>query len=123
MMVARTVLQCGSMSVVDCRCSAGPADEPFVEMHVGFCVSYVRKGSFGYRVRGHSFELVAGSILVGRPGDEFMCTHEHVCGDECLAFHIAPELVETLGESEQAWRSSGVPPLPELMVMGELAQA
>ena len=32
------------------------------------------KGSFGYRVRGGSFELVAGSILVSHPGDEYVCT-------------------------------------------------
>ena len=118
-----TVLQRGSIAVVDYRCSAGPADEPFVELHDGFCVSYVRKGSFGYRVRGQEFELVAGSVLVGCPGDEYMCTHDHVCGDECLVFHVAPELVETLGDGAGIWRSSGVPPLSELMVLGELAQA
>ncbi|MGH8655492.1 MAG: hypothetical protein ACREYE_26475 [Gammaproteobacteria bacterium] len=50
--------------------------EPFVELHGGFSVSYGRKGSFGYRVRGESFELVAGSILVGHPGDEHMCTYD-----------------------------------------------
>lgn len=122
-MVATTVLQHESISVVDYRCSVGPADEPFVELHDSFCVSYVRKGSFGYRVRGRSFELVAGSVLVGHPGDEYMCTHDHVCGDECLVFHVAPELVETLGDEAGIWCSSGVPPLSELMVVGELAQA
>ena len=122
-MVAITVLQRGSIAVVDYRCCAGPADEPFVELHDGFCVSYVRKGSFGYRVRGQSFELVAGSVLVGHPGDEYMCTHDHFCGDECLVFHLAPELVETLGNGAGIWHSSGVPPLSELVVLGELAQA
>lgn len=122
-MVATTVFRHGSIAVVDYRCSAGPADEPFVELHDGFCVSYVRKGSFGYRVRGQVFELVAGSVLVGHPGDEYMCTHDHVCGDECLVFRVAPELVETLGDDAGIWRSSGVPPLPELMVLGEFAQA
>ena len=50
-----------SISVFDYRCSAGPADKPFVELHDGFTVSYVRKGSFGYHARGKSFELVAPS--------------------------------------------------------------
>ena len=27
--------------------------------------------------RGRSFELVAGSILVGHPGDEYVCSHDH----------------------------------------------
>jgi hypothetical protein len=41
------------------------------------------------------FELVTGSILVGHPGDEYMCTHDHhVCGDECLSFHLAPALAD-----------------------------
>ena len=96
-MVATTILRCGSISVIDYRCSAGPADKPFVELHDGFSLSYVRKGSFGYRTRGESFELVAGSILVGHPGDEYMCTHDHAYGDECLSFHLAPALVETIG--------------------------
>jgi AraC family transcriptional regulator len=84
----------------------------------------VRKGSFGYRTRGQSHELVAGSVLVGRAGDEFICTHDHhVCGDECLAFHLQPEAVEAVGLDPASWSSTGLPPLPELMVIGELAQA
>ena len=122
-MLATTVLRRGSISVVDYRCSAGPADEPFVELHGGFSVSYVRKGSFGYRVRGESFELVAGSVLVGNLGDEFMCAHVHVDGDECLSFQLAPALVENIGGRTEIWRTGCVPPLPELMVLGELAQA
>jgi len=79
-MAARTLSQGESIKVIDYRCKAGPADEPFPELHLGFSASYVRKGSFGYRTRGKSFELVAGSILVGHPGDEYMCTHHHAVG-------------------------------------------
>jgi AraC-like DNA-binding protein len=122
-MAVTTVLRRGSISVVDYRCSVGPDDEPFVEQHGGFSLSYVRDGSFGYRFRGESFELVAGSILVGHPGDEFMCTHDHAYGDECLSFQLAPALVDTIGDRSEIWRTGCVPPLPELMVLGELAQA
>jgi AraC-like DNA-binding protein len=53
-----------------------------------------------------------------------MCTHDHhVGGDECLSFALAPALVETIGEGSGVWRAGCVPPLPELMVLGELAQA
>ena len=126
--MATLLLRGGSISVFDYRCSAGPADKPFVELHDGFSVSYVRKGSFRYHARGASFELVAGSILVGYPGDEYMCTHEHGRGDECLSFVLAPALVETIdGEIAMGrpdiWRTGCVPPLPQLVVMGELAQA
>ncbi|WP_439608701.1 helix-turn-helix transcriptional regulator [Hydrogenophaga sp.] len=123
-MITATELQAGAIRVVDYRCSAGPAEKPYAEVHTGHSVSYVRKGSFGYRVRGVSHELVAGSVLVGHPGDEFMCTHDHhVCGDECLAFHLSPGFVELVGGDPGTWRTGGLPPLPELMVLGELAQA
>ena len=112
-----------SISVFDYRCSAGPADKPFVELHDGFTVSYVRKGSFGYHARGKSFELVAGSILVGHPGDEYVCTHDHCCGDECLSFYLSPTLFDTLGIAGEFWRTGGIPPLSGLMVLGELVQA
>ena len=126
--MATLLLRGGSIAVFDYRCGLGPTDKPFVELHDGLSVSYVRKGSFGYHARGASFELVAGSILIGYPGDEYMCTHEHGCGDECLSFVLAPSLVETI-DAEIAmgrpdiWRTGCVPPLPQLVVMGELAQA
>lgn len=123
-MLNRTELCDGAVSIVDYRCTAGPAERPLVEVHRSFSVSYVRKGSFGYRTRGQSHELVAGSVLVGQAGDEFMCTHDHhVCGDECLAFHLKPEAVEAVGLDPANWSTTVLPPLPELMVMGELAQA
>jgi len=122
-MTRTTLLQRGCISVSDFRCSAGPDDKPFVEQYASHSISYVRKGSFGCQTRGRSFELVAGSILVGHPGDEFTCTHDHVCGDECLSFFLTPELVETIGDRTEVWRVGATPPLPELMVLGELAQA
>ncbi|HEY2212346.1 MAG TPA: AraC family transcriptional regulator [Bradyrhizobium sp.] len=122
-MTATTLLQQKSITVSDFRCSAGPDDTPFVERHRCHSVSYVRKGSFGCRTRGRFFELVAGSILVGHPGDEYMCTHDHVCGDECLSFFLSPELVDAIGDRAEVWRIGSAPPLPELMVLGELAQA
>lgn len=122
-MATTTVLRRGAISVTDYRCTAEIAAEPFVEVHGCYTVSYVREGSFGYRVRGDAFELVAGSVLVGQPGDEYVCTHEHGGGDECLSFELAPELVDAIGAAPAIWRAGGVPPLPELMVLGELAQS
>ena len=127
-MGSTSIAQSASISVSDYRCSAALCETPFVEQHGGYTVSYVRKGSFGYQLRGAAFELVAGSVLVGHPGDEYMCTHEHSCGDECLSFRLAPELVDILasrthGDRRRIWRVGCVPPLPELMVLAELAQA
>src|ERR1700675_4945032 len=122
-MTRTPLLQRGFISVSDFRCSAGPDDKPFVEQHSCHSISYVRKGSFGCRTRGRSFELVAGSILVGHPGDEYTCTHDQVCGDECLSFFLAPELVEAIGDRPDIWQTASAPPLPELRVRGDLPRA
>lgn len=122
-----TLLQ-GPLTVVDYRCQAGPDDTPFPEQHGRHSLAYVRRGSFGYEARGRSYELVAGSVLVGRPGDEYLCTHDHhLCGDECLSFHFSQDLVDELAGARRCdranWTTAGLPPLPQLMVLGELAQA
>ena len=122
-MASTTLLQRQTIAVSDFRCDAVPGDAPFSEQHRCHSISYVRKGSFGYQTRGRSYELVAGSVLVGHPGSEFVCHHDHVCGDECLSFFLEPELVEAIGDRDDIWQVGCVPPLPELMVFGELAQA
>ncbi|HXF16326.1 MAG TPA: AraC family transcriptional regulator [Burkholderiales bacterium] len=122
-MLIRTELKKGPVSIIDYRCTAGPTEKPFTEVHQSCSVSYVRQGSFGYRTRGKVFELVTGSVLVGKAGEEFTCTHDyHGCGDECLAFHLDPEAADAIGWRTGNWQSTGLPPLPELMVIGELAQ-
>ena len=83
----------------------------------------MRKGSFGYRVSDRSYELVTGSVLLGHRGDEYMCTHDHVVGDECLSFYLEPSLIDAIGGRTEIWRAAGVPPLPALMLLGELGQA
>jgi AraC family transcriptional regulator len=123
-MATRSIVARDGITVLDYRCEARPGDRPFTELHDRFSVSYVRKGSFGYHVGGRAFELVAGSVLIGRPGDEYMCTHDHhVCGDECLSVQLAPDMAEAVGAKLESWQSGGLPPVPELVVLGELAQA
>jgi AraC-like DNA-binding protein len=39
-----------------------------------------------------------------------------------LSFHLPAALVETIGDRDEIWRTGSAPPLPELMVLGELAQ-
>ena len=122
--MATTILfKSRSVSVSDFRCTAEAGGAPFVEQFGCHSVSYVRKGSFGCHHRGRFFELVAGGLFIGHPNDEFMCTHDHVCGDECLSFFLEPEVVASIGDTKAVWQASAVPPMPELMVLGELAQA
>jgi AraC family transcriptional regulator len=123
-MTHATILKSGPISVIDYRCTALPSDKPFTEQHASYSVSFVRNGSFGFHQRGKSFELVAGSVMVGHRGDEFMCTHEHhQCGDQCLSFHLTEEAASELCSSHKTWRVGAIAPLPQLMVLGETAQA
>ena len=123
-MPACTILESGALRVIDYRCNAGPHDRPFIEQHRSFSISYVRRGSFGCVTRGRTFELVAGSFLLGRPNDEYLCTHEHHRqGDECLSFHFDAAMLDALGLPARGWFSGALPPLAELGVLGERAQA
>ncbi|MGJ4888644.1 helix-turn-helix transcriptional regulator [Bradyrhizobium sp. HKCCYLRH3099] len=122
-MTATILFESRDVTVSEFRCAAVPGERPYVEQFGGYSLSYVRKGSFGCHHRGRFHELVTGALLVGHPGDEFMCTHDHVCGDECLSFFFADELVDEIGGNRQAWQTGAIPPLPELMVLSELAQA
>jgi AraC family transcriptional regulator len=117
------VLRRGAVAVIDYCCTVGPTDAPFVERHAAHSLSYVRKGSFSYRVRGRSFDLVAGSLLVGRAGDEYVCTHDHVFGDECLSIQLSDETADRVLGRSAIGRTHFLPPLPGLMVVAELAQA
>ena len=116
-----TLLERNRISVTEFRCTAAPGDKPFAETFPAHSISYVRKGSFGCHCRGRFHDLVAGSMLIGSPGDEYVCTHDHVVGDECLSFFVAPELVDAIGDGRM-WQIGSLPPLAELMVLAELAQ-
>jgi AraC-like DNA-binding protein len=119
-----TLLKSGALRVFDHRCTAGPHDTPYLERYDSYSIAYVRRGSFGCVTRGKSFELVGGSFLLGRAGDEFMCTHEHhTQGDECLSFHFDAAELDALGLPARAWESGALPPLAELAVLGERGQA
>jgi AraC-like DNA-binding protein len=122
-MTMTCLTQSDGLAIYDYRCRIGVGAPPFVERHNRHSISFVRKGSFGYRTRGRDFELVAGSVLIGRAGEEYVCSHDHVCGDECLSLQLSPELVAAIGDDDAIWSVGALPPLPELMVTAELAEA
>src|SRR5688500_6110113 len=119
----RSTLNAGPVTVTEYRCEIAPGTRPFVECHGGYSVSYVLKGSFGCITRGRSHELVAGSVMIGFPGQEVVCTHDHAHGDECLSIRLAPELVSRIEDRPAIWQRGALPPLPELVVLGERLQA
>lgn len=117
-------LETAAIRISEYRCTAGPGDRAVVEQHRAFTLSFVRRGSFGCRTRGRTLELVPGAFLVGHPGDDYLCTHDHHnCGDECLSFAFAPDQAERIGHGTAAWQAGALPPFAPLMVLGELADA
>lgn len=109
----------GPLSVTEFICSAGPGDRPFAEQHRGWSVSYVQRGSFGCRCGSRHHELVPGALLLGRPGEEYTCTHDHhQGGDACLAVFVAPEVMDEVSRGK-GWSSGALPPVAELAVRGE----
>lgn len=114
-----------SLSVKPYYCVATPDTPAETEVHGDWCLAYVHRGSFGYRCAARtSHELVAGAVLIGRPGEGYLCTHEHHAGgDECLSFEFAPALADELRLARLATGLDHLPPLPELRIWGELARS
>lgn len=98
------------LQVVDYRC-----DSRVEGSHDRLSILFVRQGSLTYRVGSRSYELVPGSVLCGRPGVEFVCTHNPGGFADALAFRFEPGFAEL--------EADGVPPLAELTALGGLALA
>jgi AraC-like DNA-binding protein len=115
-------------SVSDVVCTAGPHDPPFEERHHAACIAAVTQGTFQYRSRRGSAVLVPGSVLLGNEGTCFECGHEHATGDRCLAFHFAPDHLESVvaavpGARQMAFVVPRLPPLPSLVSLIAAAEA
>ena len=115
-LVANAVSRFGAVCVIGFRCDSTVAGE-----HKEASLSYVRRGSLAYRAGGKRFDLVPGSVLIGRPGVDYICTHDGQDAGECLSFRFAPELIESIGDVGASWPIGAIPPRAELMVLGELA--
>ena len=107
-----------ALSVIEYRCTAQASDPTYSELHERSSLSYVCAGSFGCHVGRARHELIAGAVLVGRAGDDYMCTHEHRRGgDVCLSIQLGAEL------APRKLASGSIPPAAPLMVLGELMRA
>lgn len=107
-----------SLSVLAFEC-----DTNIGRMHMQPAIAYVRCGSMFYRPWGRGFDLVPGSVLVGRPGIEYVCEHEAGVSGIGLSFRFAPELADATGHARIPVDVDYLPPVAELVVLGELAQS
>jgi AraC family transcriptional regulator len=88
--------------VAEIVCTAGPRDRPFEERHGAASISLVLAGTFIYRGDRGSSLMSAGSLLLGSPGQNYECSHQHGAGDHCLSFQFEPELIERLAHEAHA---------------------
>lgn len=121
----RSLVAKTKFSVTEYRCRADHHERPITELHTAYSISFVRRGSFGYASRGKRHELIPGSVLLGRPGSEYCCSHEHAINDECISFAFDPELLDSMAGRavHQAWTQGTLPPAEKIMVTGALAGA
>src|ERR687885_1403814 len=115
-------------SVSDVICTASPADRPFEEQHEAVCIAAVVEGTFQYRSTQGAGVLAPGAILLGNYGDCFECGHEHAAGDRCVAFHFAPDYLESVaaavpGARGTAFSLAHLPPSPALIPLVAAAEA
>ncbi|MCC6554486.1 MAG: helix-turn-helix transcriptional regulator [Polyangiaceae bacterium] len=116
----RLLAEARGVRLSDVVCGLGPRDGVFPEVHERACVAVVREGGFVYRTSTGSSVLSPGWIMLGRPGDEYECRHEHGSGDRCLLVELEGELLdEAAGPAGLV--VPALPPCPGLEAMVRLA--
>ncbi len=101
-----------------CRATRHAPAEPEVQARAA--VSLVERGAFTYHREGRAHTLGPGSVMLVDAGAEYLCTHEHDGGDECLSFQYDPEILEGAGGP---FGAASLPALPRLDALAALAQA
>lgn len=117
---SRPLAEYRTVRILDYQCAAGPDDRPFEEQHDAACISFVRRGSFVYRVGTARVTLGPGAVLLGNPGESYVCSHEYGRGDRCLSVLYEPSAIEDIvsalgaggGSRKGRWfRTASLPPL------------
>jgi hypothetical protein len=122
-MTRTTLLQRRSITVADFRCSAAPDDAPFTSGSAAtrFPMS-ARAASAAAAAAGFS-NWWRDRFWSGIPATNSSApTTMSAATSACRSFW-APSWVEAIGDRTEVWRVGAAPPLPELMVLGELAQS
>src|SRR3954454_2205564 len=91
------LLDTPSVSAAAYVCDAHDGDPPFGEEHPEHSLTYVTTGAFHYASPSATRDVVAGSVIVGRPGEEYVCVHDHGCGDASITFYFADDPEATAG--------------------------
>jgi AraC family transcriptional regulator len=111
----RTLAAGEGWRVIDIVCTSGPRDRAFEEQHSWASISLVLRGTFVYRSRRESALMSPGAMLLGSPGYEFVCSHQHGEGDRCVSFQYDPDLFDRfardMGTPRFTFAGAYLPPL------------
>jgi AraC-like DNA-binding protein len=102
--------------LVEVRCHAGRCDRPYEERHDAWTLAMVRRGTFNYRGTdvNRARTLFPGWLVLGRIATTYECSHDRDGGDDCLALHVSPEVIDEVASATPGCRRA---PLP-LSVLG-----
>ena len=108
------LLETPSVAAAAYDCDAHGDEPPFGEQHPAHTLSYVTTGAFGYASPSATRDVVAGSVIVGRPRGGV-----RLHARPWLWRRVAHLLLQRSVEAP----AGVVPPRAELVVLGELATA
>jgi AraC family transcriptional regulator len=84
--------------VTDFKCYCDLCSVSAVEYNESFCVSFIRKGFFGYRTFRRNDEVHAGRILISKPGYEHVASHIDGQPDITTVFEFAADFFKQIQE-------------------------
>lgn len=86
-----------------CHCDVCSVSQP--EYNTSLCISFIRKGFFGYHTFRRKDEVHAGRVLISKPGYEHIATHIDSQPDITTVFEFTEEFFKKIQEQykEASW--------------------
>lgn len=107
------VLRTDRVQVLDYHCRV-EHPRPVFQQYSRLTIVAVREGAFCYGEHGFTHVVEPGTLLLGRPGDEYHCAHDFGCGDVSTVFQFEPEILDELAREHR---------LPAILRSAVFAQA
>ncbi|RQP25924.1 helix-turn-helix transcriptional regulator [Piscinibacter terrae] len=121
----RPMRRASGLRVLRCHCHAGVDERPVDEQHEAFSITLLERGTLGYRTTAGSAVLSPGWLMLGNPGEAYVCSHEHGdgTGDDCAVLSMSAqtldEVCSALGRTgvPPTFNRAGMPPLPRVAAL------
>src|SRR5215813_12820248 len=91
--------------ITDFKCYCDLCSVSAVEYNESLCLSFIRKGFFGYKTFRRNEEVHAGRILISKPGYEHVATHIDGQPDITTVFEFTADFFKHIQEQydQGAW--------------------